>query len=141
MYGGICPCLSPECGCRSGSTNICLDFCNNSESTLSFLPIWKRELILKKRLNNGVGSVNVHPGIWHAVFFFRLVHVCPEESPPLALLCPKEKISRERPLTPLSIHIPFLAADSSFLLSNPCLASCIRILYLRSSSVLLWTLH
>lgn len=41
----------------------------DEETQISFLPVWKRELILKKRLNNGLGSCNVQSGILHGVSF------------------------------------------------------------------------
>ena len=35
------------------------------DSTLSFLPIWKQELILRKRLSSGAGTCNVNSGIFN----------------------------------------------------------------------------
>ena len=77
MDGVFCQSLSLDCVSQSANTNVCLDLCD-PEPSLSFLPIWKRELILKKRLSNGVGSCNVHQGIWHAVSF-SVDRDCPEE--------------------------------------------------------------
>ncbi len=68
MDGVFCQSLSLECVSQSANTNICVDLCD-TEPSLSFLPIWKRELILKKRLSNGIGICNVHQGISHVVSF------------------------------------------------------------------------
>lgn len=87
MDGGIiCPCLSLDCsGCKSGITNGCVTFCN-AEPTLSVLPVWKRELIRKKRLSNGVGSSYILQGI-SACRLFRVVNASAlKNSSPLALL-------------------------------------------------------
>jgi hypothetical protein len=64
-------CQTISLDCVSQSANMCIELC---DSETSFLPVWKRELIRKKRQGKGVGSCNVNSGISHGVFSSRIVH-------------------------------------------------------------------
>lgn len=67
MDGVLCQ-TSPDCVVQSASIDMCIGL-TEAETQISCLPAWKRELIRKKRLNNGLGSCNVQSGIVQNRFF------------------------------------------------------------------------